>query len=161
MSFWVKFNKEGGFAIVGDTVLAAHFQVAGGVVDEKNLRIRYCGQKPLLIISNPAESDTLKVEKIDLTQENVSKYIRDLGYNYAGIEMPDEKPQVVFKINGDVALFESIYERFGRAEGGIEECPPRLVDQECARLKGLAIQFRRKFYQRWGDSKFVESITIV
>lgn len=157
MSFYCEFTKDG--VEVGHTFLAALFLVAGKgeLIDE---RIKYIGKDPKAILISPEGKRKV------LPPQEVTNYIKDAGYTWDGaVLLPDQRPQVIFRIKGNMELFKKIYDGFGK-EGGLSEeagVPNFIlsdVDQKTAFLKGLAVHKRRQYYARIGDKEFLEEVEV-
>lgn len=160
MSFYYEFPKERPNVIyVGHTFLAALIIVAGKGI-RKEERIKYSGKKACALLLSP------EGQKTTVPPEKVKSYLCEAGYTWDGsIALPDQSPQVVFVIEGDVELFRKIIEGFGKdgglkSENGIPDFSLAQVDAETAFLKGIAMQKRREYYAKIGDSEFIEAISI-
>jgi hypothetical protein len=153
MSFFVKFHAD--HVEVGDTCLAAHFEVAGG--SRIGCKIKSVSGKPRIILRSP--DGTKSTESHVLTPEKVTEYIRDAGYEYVGVSLPRHRPQVAFDYIGDMDLLKEIAEKFGRDEV-IAQCPPQRVQERMNLLKGLAVEKRRQHWETHGEKKFDEPIDI-
>ena len=153
MSFMCNFKDD--IVEVGDSFLAAHFIIAGG--KKVGESIKAISNKPCIILESP--EGERKIENAHLSTEDITRFIREAGYRYVGIELPNRHPQVVFKITGDIEKLKSIYERFGNGKS-IPECPSRLVKQEMDFLKGVAFEKLAHYYRNVGDKEYLEKIEI-
>ena len=151
MSFLCRPNEKTGCMEVGDSFLASHFIVAGNKLDSQS--IMGISNKPCIVLQKEGEKDKLAAN------EDVTRFIRDAGWDYKGIELSRQRPQVVFKIKGDLKQMKEIEDKF-KSGIVIEECPSRKVKQETDFLKGLAFEKLREYYRNVRDKKYIEKITI-